>query len=59
MGSYLVLKPLCDDVCRSPSDHTIEALRTALSTISPDILQHLQDYVLLPLITHVDADPKM
>lgn len=53
--SYTVLKPLCDAVYSRPSADTIGALRSAIDSIAPELLQLMQDYVLLPLVNRIDA----
>lgn len=55
MSSYTNLKPLCDTFYRNPTVKTVGALRAAIESIAPEMLQLMQDFVLLPLVNRIDA----
>lgn len=53
---FITLKPLCDSLIKDPSIKCASQVIDCIQTISDGIIQDLLDYILFPVIIHLQNE---
>lgn len=53
---FIILKPLCDSLIKDPSIKNASQIIDCIQTISDGIIQDLLDYILFPVIVHLQNE---
>lgn len=51
--AFTVLKPLCDNLMKNPNVNTAQDVANSLTRVSDKVLQDLLEYILFPIILHL------